>query len=156
VAKLARTPTALPAAMSHSPASMIFHVARGCLGAEKASLEIGVDNEIPFGFGHIEKRLPCLSPGIVHKNVEAAKLANHAIDHGGDCRRNADVSLHLNRLAPKLPNLVHRFQRFLRFRDVVHRDPAASSRELERNALPDPAARPGHQCRASLQRLSHC
>ena len=54
------------------------------LAEEEQRLEIGVHHRIPIRLGEIERVFAADDAGIVHENVEPAKLVDDCVDHFGD------------------------------------------------------------------------
>ena len=121
-----------------------LHLARGGLRAEKTSLEVGVDHEVPFLFAHVEERRPRLDTGVVHEDVERAGTLDDLVDHRLDRAGDPDVAVHGERLSAALADRRNRLDGAVRRVVIVDRDTTAGTRKSRGNPASNPTPRAGH------------
>ena len=56
---------------------MLDHRAGGGLGAEKGPFQVGIQYGVPIGFGNFQGRGAAADAGIVHQNIQPAKIPDY-------------------------------------------------------------------------------
>ena len=129
------------------------HVAGRSLRAEEAALQVGLDDEVPLVFGHVEKRRPGLDARVVDEHVQGSGATDHLVHHRGHLAGTPDVRLHSERLSPERFDLRDRLVGAVGRVVIVDGDIEPGLRQRQSDATPDAAPRASYECRTRSRAL---
>ena len=100
---------------------VLDHAARHRLADQEVTLEVDVQNGVPFLLADLEEGRALQDPGVVHQDVEAAQEVVRLGDEALDVRSGVGGTLHGDRPAPRRLDLTDGALGILAATAVAHR-----------------------------------